>query len=533
MTNLILFKNLMISIHQKIFSGTLLFTLFVVNLAMGQSTVPSQLFQAYQKDKEQSILPDFSYAGYHSGVKAIPDMKDYKVFNVIDYGAIPNDEISDKDAIQAAINAANKNGSGIVFFPKGRFLINQDTAQVKGIVSKGSNIIFRGSGAGQGGTELFMKEMLAPINPKQMWTGRPMITFTAGGRDMEVGQVQKTAKVGAIELTLDKIGQLKVGDWIALKMLNNSPALIQETLGKHELNQNWKYLVEKGVDVCLYYQVVKMDGLTIGLHAPIAINIDPKYGWTVSRFANAEEVGIEDISFVGNWQTKFVHHASWKDDSGFNLFMFSRVTNSWMRNCRFTNCSIAAIVQQSANVSILNCTVTGNAGHEAITSNHSTNVLLANLVDEASQWHSFGSSHGAVNTVIYNCTYPANTSFESHASQPRNTLLDNVTGGFMAGHQGGAIENLPNHLQGLVFWNYKQTNAAIKDFNFWPDDKEDVWFKMVQPIVAGFISKGTTFKRENLSYLEGLDKQVTPISLYQAQLQQRLKKVPTWLQQLK
>ncbi len=309
----------MISIYQKQIIGTLLVTLFAVNIAVGQSTIPSQLFQSYQKDKGQSILPDFSYAGYQSSEKAIPDRNDYKVFNVTDYGAIPNDEISDKEAIQAAINAANKNGSGIVFFPKGRFLINQDTAQVKGIVSKGSNIIFRGSGAGQGGTELFMKEMLAPINPKQMWTGRPMITFTAGGRDMEIGQVQKTAKVGAIELTLDKTGPLKVGDWIALKMLNNSPALIQETLGKHELNPNWKYLVEKGVDVCVYYQIVKIDGLTIGLHAPIAINIDPKYGWTVSRFANAEEVGIEGISFVGNWQTKFVHHASWKDDSGFNL----------------------------------------------------------------------------------------------------------------------------------------------------------------------------------------------------------------------
>jgi len=502
--------------------GSVLMILTIANSSAAQSVVKSQLFEAYQKDKSNAILPDFSYAGYRSGEVAIPDIKSYKVFNVVDFGAKPNDDVSDQNAIQMAVLAANANGSGIVFFPKGRFLVNEDTAQVKGIVSKGSKIIFRGSGAGPGGTELFMKEMLAPVNPQQMWTGRPMFTFTAGGKDIEIGQIQQIANIGDFELTLDKIGALREGDWIVLKMLNNSTELINETLAKHELNPNWKDLINKGVNVSTYYQVVKIKGQTIRLHAPIAIKIDPKHKWTVAKFANAEEVGVEDIAFVGNWKDKFVHHRSWEHDSGYHLLMFSRLTNSWVRNCRFTDCNVAAIVGQSANISIINCEVTGNGGHEAITANHATNVLLANLKDEASQFHSFGSSHGAVNTVIWRCTYPSTTSFESHANQPRNTLLDNVTGGLYYNRGGGAIENLPNHLQGLVFWNYTQTNAPIKDFNFWPEDKEYVWFKIVQPIIAGFTSKGTTFKTENLGYLEGLDQKISPASLYEAQLQLRL-----------
>jgi hypothetical protein len=175
----------------------------------------------------------------------------------------------------------------------------------------------------------------------------------------------------------------------------------------------------------------------------------------------------------------------------------------------------------------MNCTITGNAGHEAITSNHSTNVLLANLRDEASQWHSFGTSHGAVNTVLWYCTYPSTTCFESHASQPRNTLLDNVTGGFMSGRQGGAVVNLPNHLGGLVLWNYTQTNAAIKNYDFWPE--KDVWIKLLPPVIAGFKGNGTTFRKDNLKYLEGLDQFVSPQSLYEAQLELRLKKTPEWL----
>lgn len=500
-------------------------------LLLGQQTNASQLFEDYRKNKEQSILPDFSYAGYHCGEKAMPNINSYKFFNVVDFGAKPNDHESDRDAIQQAIDAANKNGSGIVFFPKGRFIVNDDSTLTKGIISKGSKIIFRGSGSGPGGTELFMKEMLVPENPKNMWTGRPMFTFTAKGVDTKIGTITANAKIGEFNLQLSKTENIEEGDWIAVKLLDNTPALVDAELAPHKADRAWKYIIEKGVDVCMYYQVKKIKKDVVTIQAPLAYAIDTKYKWTVYKFANAEEIGIEDIAFVGNWKEKFVHHGSWKHDSGSNLFLFSRCTNSWMRNCRFTDCNIGAIVNQSANITVMNCLVDGNAGHEAISSTHSTNVLLANLKDEASQWHSFGSSHGAVNTVIWNCTYPATTCFESHASQPRNTLLDNVTGGFMPGRQGGAIENLPNHLNGLVLWNYTSTSAPVKDFDFWPS--KDVWFKILNPIVAGFTGNGSSFKKDQPGYFESIGQKVRPASLYEAQLALRLKKVPNWLKKEK
>lgn len=517
----------MILIHLKKFTGILLIILLIVNNAVGQSTVPSKLFLAYQKDKDKSLLPDFSYAGYHCGEKAIPSDTKYKIFNVVDFGAKPDDELSDRDAIQRAITAANNNGSGIVFFPKGRFLVNEDVASTKGIFSKGSKIIFKGSGSGPGGTELFMKQALLPGDPKKMWTGPPMFTFTAKGADSKIGTIKENANIGNFKLKLNETNNLKAGDWIALKLLDNTPALIDEELSPAKVDTTWTYLIKKGVDVCMYYKVLSVKDDYIQLHAPLAYKVDVKYNWSVEKFANAEEVGIEDIAFVGNWKEKFVHHASWMHDSGFNLFMFSRCTNSWMQNCRFTDCNVAAIVGQSANVTVMNCVVTGNAGHEAITSNHSTNVLLANLTDEASQWHSFGVANGSMNTVVWHCTYPSTTSFESHSSQPRNTLLDNVKGGLMQNHGGGAIENMPNHMKGLVIWNYTQTNMSVKDFEFWPANY--LWWKLPVPVIEGFIGNGTTFKKDQLSYVEGIDKQVSPLSLYEAQLQQRLNKLPEWL----
>lgn len=511
----------------KIIICCLLFFVLNVSLSFCQKTQHSVIFQNYKKNKSQSLLPDFSYVGYHCGEKATSVPEGYKIFNVVDFGAKPDDEFSDRDAIQRAITAANNNGSGIVFFPKGRFLVNEDIAANKGIFSKGSRIIFKGSGSGLGGTELFMKKMLLPGNPKQMWTGPPMFTFTAKGKDVKIGGIVQTANVGAYKLKLQSTTNLKTGDWVALKLLDNSKALIDEELGKDRLNPKWTYLVEKGVNVCMYYQVVSIKDDFIQLNAPLAYKVDINYNWSVDKFANAEEVGVEDIAFVGNWKEKFEHHASWKHDSGFNLFMFSRCTNSWMRNCRFTDCNVAAIVGQSANVTVMNCVVTGNAGHEAITSSHSTNVLLANLTDEASQWHSFGVANGSINTVLWHCVYPPTTSFETHSSQPRNTLLDNVKGGLLQNHGGGAIENMPNHMKGLVIWNYTQTNKPAKSFEFWPVNY--IWWKIPSPIISGFVGNGTTFKENQLGYMEGVGQQVFPSSLYEAQLQLRLTKLPNGL----
>lgn len=508
----------------------LVFSLCITG-AYSQEVKQSQLFANFKKDKSTALLPDFSYAGYRSGEKPLPANRQHKIFNVTDFGAKPDDEISDRDAIQAAINAANKNGSGIVFFPKGRFLVNEDSTAAKGIFSTGSNIIFRGSGSEKGGTELFMKYPLLPEDPKKMWTSPSMFSFTTGKTNVEAGRVTASAGVGAFQLRLSSTAKLRVGDWIALELLDNTPALVNEEVAPNKPDSAWTYIIKKGVDVCLFYKIVAIKNGLITIHAPLAYNIDTKYEWTVSVFSNAEEIGIENIAFVGNFKEKFVHHSSWQHDSGFSLFEFSKCTNSWMKNCRFTDCSVGALLKRSANITIADCVVNGNAGHEAITSNGSMNVLFANLKDASSQWHSFGSSHGAMNTVIWHCSYPSTTSFEAHASQPRNTLLDNVTGGLMQNRAGGALGNMPNHLKGLVFWNYKQTNKAFENFEFWSSTSK--WWKISPPIIAGFVSNGTTFKTAQLSFLEGLGETVSPASLYEAQLRLRLKTEPASLKLLK
>ena len=116
-------------------------------------------YQQFVKDKEngtEPIVPDFSYAGYHYFTKPIPDVA-HPIFDVTDYGAIPNDNISDQPAIISAIAAAEANGRGIVFFPPGEFLVATDadtnaTGNNSSIRIRRSNMVLRGSGSRDGGT---------------------------------------------------------------------------------------------------------------------------------------------------------------------------------------------------------------------------------------------------------------------------------------------------------------------------------------------------------------------------------------------
>lgn len=486
----------------------------------------AEIFKQYKSDKNNAALPDFSYAGYRTGKTDFPTGKGLKVFNVTDYGAVPDDHISDKQAIEKTIAAAEKAKGGIVFFPKGRFLVQEDGDEASSIWISGSHIIFRGSGSGNEGTELFMKNPLNPADPEKMWSVPPLFIFGSKKGETAVGNITSNAPIGDFSFSMDKTSGLKKGDWILLEMSSKDSASIRLDLGDLPVNPDWTSLYNGGVQLKVVHQITGIKGNKITLKQPLAYPVKAGLGWKVSKYNAIEEVGIEDIAFTGNWKEPFVHHKSWLHDSGFTLINMRRIVNSWMKNCRFTDVSVAAIVNSGANISIIDCEVTGNAGHEAITNAGGTNVLLGRIHDKASMWHSVGTSKTAMNTVVWRVTYPANTCFESHASQPRNTLLDCVEGGLLDNRGGGAIASMPNHMRNLVMWNYKQTNAPYEAFEFWPNRR---YWKIPYPIIVGFHGTGTKFKNEQLGYAESIGAKVSPGSLYEAQLQHRLGRLPGWM----
>ena len=185
---------------------TITLALIGSSIVYGQTVAP--LWEDFVQAKQNgttSVIPDFSYAGYHFSKRPIPDVSKRRHFDVTDFGAIPDDNKYDDEGIQAAIRAAeHAPEGGVVFFPPGRFLICPDEDRDKFISVSKSNIVLKGSGSGSGGTEIFQDKMR--IGTKQFQfkpdstRGIPITTITrdapresfwievAGTDRLEVGQ---------------------------------------------------------------------------------------------------------------------------------------------------------------------------------------------------------------------------------------------------------------------------------------------------------------------------------------------------------
>ena len=139
--------------------------------------------------------------------------------------------------------------------------------------------------------------------------------------------------------------------------------------------------------------------------------------------------------------------------------------------------------------------------------------------------------HGAVSRCLL---------FESHATQPRATLIDNCTGGFVQSRQGGDANQVPNHLNDLTIWNMFSTNTKLNgngtlsangEFDWWRTGWK--YWKILPPVIVGFHGDPVKFVQEKVKLDESNGMPVEPQSLYEAQLERRLGSVPVWLKALK
>lgn len=290
-------------------------------------------------------------------------------------------------------------------------------------------------------------------------------------------------------------------------------------------------MIINGVQVYDYHQIDSIGENTIKFKEPLMREVLLSEKWFLESYPTIEEIGIEDIAFVGNWKDNFVHHKDFIHDGGWKFIEFKNVVNSWITRCRFTDVSEAVSLTTSANISATNCIITGNTGHNSMHSSGSSRTFFGGIYDIPAQWHSIGVAKHSIGTVIWRIKYSNNSCFESHASQPRATLIDACEGGFMRGRAGGAIQNNPNHLSDLVLWNFKETDESTEDFDFWANNTK--YWRFMPPIIIGFHGNNTTFKKEQVLYEESNGIPVNPESLYEAQLEKRLGKLPEWILNLK
>lgn len=553
-------------------------------------------WKEFASGSENNVLPDFSYAGYMHGEVAPPETEEliaqgYQLINVCDFGAVPNDGKSDRQAFIDAIASIkgvqkkpeskndgvnggadsytlrllhNSPANAIIYFPEGEYIL-QDESEVNHTIDLTmGNIVIKG--AGKEKTVIRMDAQNRKTDNKQEYSVPTMLQIKHYSTLTDLADVTGDAPKGSFEVAVSSTKDIKAGDWVCLYVENKDPGLVAEEIAPHplsDLNDNVSIKTE-GARVIDYHQVTAVSNGKLVFAEPIMRKVEAKYNWKIRKYPHYENVGVEDLTFRGKAEEGFKHHVTTPEghtfDGAYKLIDFSRLTNSWMRRVGFVSVNEAASIVSSANFSAYDIEISGNRGHSAVRSNSSSRVFigkvydhssgyripkagqLAEWMDNAGQYHGCGVSKPSMGAVIWNVQWGDDACYEAHASQPRATLIDRCTGAFIPSRQGGADTEVPNHLGDLIIWNMNATRTGYEShwnnqFVWW--DNSNRYTKTVPPVIVGFHGASINFAETFISdvpqnkRIESQGSRVEPYSLYEAQLRHRLGYVPAWLTALK
>ena len=553
---------------------------------------------------EDNVLLDYSYAGYNHGESAPQGAFSlgYQVINVKERMTAKN--MTAREALisilqekgMTRVNGTNKlnaNAKIVIYFPAGDYILHNDDDNTRdeskqkdavdsknnnvssGIEIYGGNFVIKGDGPDK--TRLIMETPNLPTSINNLSSSPILLAIkhTNGpnnaGNSPKLASVTENAKRGDFTVKVSGTTGISSGQWVQLRLRSGDRELVKKEIGPIALNENWAIAKAPisinqssddlyGVKITEFHQVKSAANGKITFYEPIMHDIDIKYndteGWEIRTYKYLENVGIEDLSFVGNALDGYAHHGEghaeqakvgWQYDGAYKPLLLQRVVNSWVRNVHFESVSEALTFAESANSSAYDIRISGKRGHSAVRSQGSSRVFIGKVRDESAgndvygkscqgQFHGCGVSKPSVGTVLWNVTWGNDACFESHATQPRATLIDNCSGGLVYYRAGGDENEVPNHLGDLTLWNLNVTgtDSHASNFAWWSDS--DTWWKIFPPIVVGTHGMNVKFsgkEQQQVTYEESTGMKVSPESLYEAQLRERLGYVPGWLNALK
>lgn len=553
---------------------------------------------------EDNVLLDYSYAGYNHGESAPQGAFSlgYQVINVKERMTAKN--MTAREALisilqekgMTRVNGTNKlnaNAKIVIYFPAGDYVLHNDDDNTRdeskqkdavdsknnnvssGIEIYGGNFVIKGDGPDK--TRLIMETPNLPTSISNLSSSPILLAIkhTNGpnnaGNSPKLASVTENAKRGDFTVKVSGTTGISSGQWVQLRLRSGDRELVKKEIGPIALNENWAIAKAPisinqssddlyGIKITEFHQVKSASNGKITFYEPIMHDIDIKYndteGWEIRTYKYLENVGVEDLSFVGNALDGYAHHGEghaeqakvgWQYDGAYKPLLLQRVVNSWVRNVHFESVSEALTFAESANSSAYDIRISGKRGHSAVRSQGSSRVFIGKVRDESAgndvygkscqgQFHGCGVSKPSVGTVLWNVTWGNDACFESHATQPRATLIDNCSGGLVYYRAGGDENEVPNHLGDLTLWNLNVTgtDSHASNFAWWSDS--DTWWKIFPPIVVGTHGMNVKFsgkEQQQVTYEESTGMKVSPESLYEAQLRERLGYVPGWLNALK
>jgi hypothetical protein len=301
-----------------------------------RSTLYPENWRPGYKDPEGRFLQDFSYAGYHAGEKKIPDQPSGQIYDVTKspYSADKTGRTNSTTAIQAAINAAESAGGGIVFFPAGTYSLQHQTGKAYALRVSKSNIVLKGENSDT--TKIFLNSSVSrsksiiEVSPEND-------TNWKSSTGTSVNYLSSNAEVASTTIPLSTTPQFKVGDLIVLTH-DDTPAWISE----HGMTAYWY----NGAETPTYLRKVtsvNTEQKTITIDTPLRYYLKTRDKARVYKAGpHLQEVGIEALSFGMKESTKSGLGESDYDNSGTagydlassNVIRLEHVQNSWIKKVK-------------------------------------------------------------------------------------------------------------------------------------------------------------------------------------------------------
>lgn len=315
-----------------------LFLLSILTLAMSplfSQTWRSSLYPENWKpgmaDSKGRFLHDFSYAGYHRGELALPNIQK----NIIDVTKAPYfiDNKGNQDItkiLQTALDDAGKKGGGVVFLPAGRYKINVSETQKNPLRMSYSNVILRGAGV----EKTFIYNDNANVRNQSIISVKPLSggNWLASNKS-EVSITQDLLKPTDL-IPVSSVKGFKVGDWVVLRS-----DVTKGFITEHDMDNLW----ETSLNGTIFYRyIVAIDkkAKTIKVDAPTRYFLkkrDNSRVYTVKPVLS--EVGIEHFS-IGNKQSVLtglgdldfgIKGKAAYEIHGSNMIMINNAINCWIK----------------------------------------------------------------------------------------------------------------------------------------------------------------------------------------------------------
>ena len=372
----------------------------------------AKVWQKYIGQNNPANVPeiiDFSYAGYKQGSE-IPELNwDLPRFNVKDYGAIPDDDLDDKQAIQNAIDAAAVSG-GIVFLSPGKYDVFHGVLGIHG-----SNVIIRGCGASgseKGGTTV------------KAHSDAPCFRTGWGSEDGAVsisGVIPKGSKYINLDPTAN-VAFLSNSNFIVISRggITGDDWSKYSSRPRSQMLNDWR-IKNNGISIHEKHEVDSIVGHRINLKSAITVEMDSNYLVKSANFSVG--IGIEDLHIDHTFNESYIHLVH----SGRLAIQIRYCANSFIRRVRISNSVSAFDIFRSYCVSAIGIIVDGKSGHYSGTIKGS-NYCFVGLVEDYTDngmHHGISVSNQSSANVIWYVGGPKLNGPDCHGSQPRLTLHDN------------------------------------------------------------------------------------------------------------